>query len=336
MRCALLLLLVSCVTTPPPPPAPAPKPPPPVVPKENAVRTRAAPFDVRACVKAKPPAPFNAATLAAHLEVERARFESCLSTSESRTSPDAGATLDITTGPKPLTKVTADGLTDAGIACLESRVNDLALPTTPPPFTASLTIGVPFGAADLSASPLPEVVALRAAVTASCTCFESLGTNAPPQLVLRHAPNQPIDVVTASDPLADKMERCLEPALADLPSSELELTVDLPLLNASALHESPDAQPDIAEAQRATLVRHATAELALVRAQRAAIIKLLDVLATPLKRKPTPALTQRRRAQCESLVELDDALPNLRERAADTSQDADAPHPLCAGFRTVE
>ncbi len=311
-----LLVVTSCVTA---KPVPAPvKPVEPLVPapRANAVRVRALPFDVSACAKPTPPSALTKETLAAFLELERPRFEACLAPPTSRDRADATADLEVTVAATASARVTPRNVTPEGVACLEARVKDLALTgAASTPLVNVLVVAPPAGAPDASLELLPEVNALRAAVTSACSCFEVLGVNAPPQLVLTHGPHAPVDVVTSSDPLADAVERCLEAALQAQPRSALELTVDLPLLNGDATQESPDAAADVTKSQTEAMRRRHTARVNLLVARHAANQKQLETVAASYKRKPTPKLARSRVALCSELRSIEDELPAALERA---------------------
>ncbi|MDP1917459.1 MAG: hypothetical protein Q8L14_14560 [Myxococcales bacterium] len=335
-----LLVLTSCVTA---KPVPEPvKPVEPVVPapRANAVRVRALPFDVSACAKPAPPSGLTNETLAAFLELERPRFEACLAPPTSREKADATADLEVTVAATASARVTPRNVTAEGVACLEARVKDLALTgTASTPLVNVLVVAPPVGAPDPSLELVPEVNALRAAVTSACSCFEPLGLNAPPQLVLTHLPDAPIDVVTSSDPLADTVERCLEAALQAQPRSALELTLDLPLLNGDATQESPDAAADVAKAQTAAMSRRHAAHVKLLVARHAANQKQLELVAASYKRKPTPKLARSRVSLCGELRTIEDELPAALERAKSPTLNGSArivPTTLCASVKDVE
>ncbi|MBL8923374.1 MAG: hypothetical protein JNJ54_31265 [Myxococcaceae bacterium] len=315
-----LVLCTACVTAKPAPePAPPPAPPPVPTARPNAVRARATPFDVSVCAPAVSFTPLMGA-LQELLEYERARFEACLATPGSRDKADASADVNVTVSiGGAAVSVTPRDVTPEGVACLEAAAKRLTLTAAPKQvLTGTLVVAPPPGAPDPAVVLLPEVNALRAAVTQACACFEVLGTNAPPQLVLRVSPSTAVDVVTSADPLAAKLERCLEEQLAAHPRPSVELTVDLPLLHSGALQLSPDATPEIAEQQQQALARRRVALVKLLSARRAALVSSLDALATKLERKPTPALMKERRALCGTLFEVDDALPPALEAAKDT------------------
>lgn len=277
-------------------------------------------------MKARPPSPLTGATLSAFLEVEQPRFQACLVAEAS----DAGVTVELTVAQRLSVKLSAPSLSDAGSACLEAVGPTLGLSTAQPGVSASIAIEPPSGAE--ATANVPEAAVLRAAVTSSCECFEALSVNAPPQLVLHHLPRAPVDVVTASDPIAARLERCLEARLASIPGSEIELTVDLPLISSVALHESPDAASDVVTAQREAMARRARAEFGLLLTQHNTLTRQLDAMATPLKRKPTPALQRQRKAACTTLFGVEDALVGVRARVKAPGPEPE-PHPLCAGIR---
>lgn len=330
-----LLVLTSCVTAKPVPEPMKPVEPQVPAPRANAVRVRALPFDVSACAKPTPPSALTKETLAAFLELERPRFEACLAPPTSRERADATADLEVTVAATASARVTPRNVTAEGVACLEGRVKDLALTSAAStPLVNVLVVAPPVGAPDPSLELLPEVNALRAAVTSACSCFDVLGVNAPPQLVLTHLPDAPIDVVTSSDPLADTVERCLEAALKAQPRSALELTVDLPLLNGDATQESPDAAADVAKAQLEAMHRRHAAHVKLLVARHAANQKQLETVAASYKRKPTPKLARSRVSLCGELRSIEDELPAALERARDTSTRI-APTTLCTSVKAV-
>ncbi|MDP3500024.1 MAG: hypothetical protein Q8S33_06820 [Myxococcales bacterium] len=332
-----LLVLTSCVTA-----KPIPEPVEPLVPapRANAVRVRALAFDVSACAKPVPPSGLTNETLAAFLELERPRFEACLAPPTSRERPDASADLEVTVSATASARVTPRNVTAEGVACLEARVKDLTLTgAASTPLVNVLVVAPPVGAPDPSLELLPEVNALRAAVTSACSCFVALGVNAPPQLVLTHLPDAPIDVVTSSDPLADAVERCLEAALQAQPRTALELTVDLPLLNGDATQESPDAAADVVKAQTEAMRRRHAAHVKLLVARHAANQKQLETVAASYKRKPTPKLARSRVALCGELRSIEAELPAALERAKSPTLNGSAnvvPTTLCASVKSDE
>ncbi|MBL8940444.1 MAG: hypothetical protein JNM69_38210 [Archangium sp.] len=335
MRCSLLLLLAAGCTTAKPTPDPVVEKPQPVTARANAVRARAMPFDVSVCSKPAGPRPLTAETLAALLTLERPRFAECLVSPTSREKDDASAEVEVMVGHAVTVTVTPRSVAPEGAACLEQRVRALGLSSTTP-IAATMVVGVPPGAPSTAAQLLPEVNALRAAVASACSCFEPLGVNAPPQLVLTLGPSSATDVVTASDPLADKVERCLEQALAEFPRPSLELTVDLPLLNADANQESPDASDEVATTQREAMKRRAAAKLDLLLVQRTALVKQLEPIAQSYKRKPTPSLMKQRIALCGDLRVVEDALPAAVERATPPKPIDTEPSQLCASVKREE
>lgn len=331
-----LLVLSSCVTVKPPAAAPATAPQPAPAARPNALRVRALPFDVSACAKPTPPPSLTPETLAAFLEVERPRFEACLAPPTSREQADATADVELLVAAVTAVKVTPRNVAAEGVTCLEARAKALGLSAAAPPVRAVLVVAPPTGAPPPTVELLPEVNQLRAAVTQACGCFEALGVNAPPQLVLTHGAGGPVDVVTSGDPLADKVERCLEAALQSHPSSTLELTVDLPLLNGDATQPSPDAVPDVVAAQTAAMRRRHRARVALLVARRAALQAALEPVAASYKRKPTPKLAQRRVALCDELRALAAELPEALARADDaalTQATSVEPTALCASVK---
>ncbi len=335
-----LLVLTSCVTAKPVLEPVKPVEPAVPAPRTNAVRVRALPFDVSACTKPAPPRGLTKETLEAFLELERPRFGACLASPTSRDQANATAELEVTVAATVSARVTPRNVTPEGVACLEARVKDLSLTgAASTPLVHVLVVTPPEGAPAPSVELLPEVNALRAAVTGACACFEVLGMNAPPQLVLKHLPGAPIDVVTASDPLADKVERCLEAALQSQPRSSLELTVDLPLLNGDATQESPDAAADVVKAQTEAMKRRHAAHVKLLVARHAASQKQLEREATSYKRKPTPKLARSRVALCGELRSLEDELPAALERAKSAELTAStrlAPTTLCSSVKRTD
>jgi hypothetical protein len=311
-----VLLCAACVTSKPAPdPAPTPPPAPPPTARPNAVRARATPFDVSVCTPPVTVKPLLYA-LDALLEYERPRFEACLAPPTSRDKADASADVEVHAGAEP--KVTPRNVTPEGVACLEAAAKQLTLTAGPKQvIVGTLVVSPPPQAPDPAVVLLPEVNALRAAVTQACACFEALGTNAPPQLVLTAGPAAAVDVVTSADPLATKLERCLEEQLAAHPRPTVELTVDLPLLHSGALQPSPDATAEVAALQQQVLERRRLAWAKLLWARRQALVAHLASVAPSLKRKPTPTLMKERRALCEALFEVDDALPAALEAAKD-------------------
>lgn len=335
-----LLVLTSCVTAQPLPEPVKPVEPAVPAPRANAVRVRALPFDVSACAKPTPPTSPTKETLAAFLELERPRFEACLAPPSSRDKADASAELEVTVAATTTARTTPRNVTPEGVACLEARVKELTLTgASSAPLVHVLVVAPPTGAPDPSLELLPEVNALRAAVTSACSCFAILGVNAPPQLVLTHAPEGPVDVVTSPDPLADKVERCLEAALQAQPRSSLELTVDLPLINADATQESPDAAADVVKAQTDAMSRRHAAQVKLLVARHAALQKQLDGVAASYKRKPTPKLAKSRVALCDELRSIEDELPVALGRAkspALSEATRVAPTTLCGSVRRTD
>lgn len=336
MRCSLLLLVVAgCTTAKPTPDVVVEKAPEPITAKANAVRARAMPFDVSVCAKPVTVRPVNAETLTAALALEQPRFAECLAAPTSREQDDASADVEVMVGADVTAKVTPRNLRTEGIACLEQRVQQLGVHSATP-FTARMVVGVAAGAPSTTAQMLPEVSAVRAAVGAACSCFEPLGLNAPPQLVLKLGPSSALDVVTASDPLADKVERCLEQTLAEFPRPSLELTVDLPLLNSDANQESPDASDEVITTQRQAMKQRAAARLDLLLVQRTELVKQLEPVAQSYKRKPTPSLMKQRIALCGELRAVEDALPAAVERAAPPKAVDTEPSQLCASVKREE
>lgn len=308
-----LLLLTSCATAKPPPPPP---PPPPPKARANAVRLRVAPLDVSVCAKPDAVAPLTRETLSALLELERSRFEPCVTD-----TADGGVLVELTAGPAGLTPKSQD-------PCLSGAAAGLQL-TAPQPVTASLTLAP---GPERGPEAVPEAWALREAVSRACTCFEGLGVNSPPQLLLIHKPGAPVDIVTAEDPLAAKVERCLEEQLAAQPAPSLEVTIDLPLLNADASADAAkDVSPQVDEAQRLASQRRARARLVLLEARRAALLARLTPLVGPLKRKPTPKLMRERSQWCALLLEVDEAL-----EAIGPAPMTDGAVDPCAGARPAE
>jgi len=311
-----LLVLTSCVTAKPVPEPVKPVEPPVPQPRANAVRVRALPFDVSACAKPTTPSSLTKETLAAFFELERPRFEACLAPPNSRDTADASADLEVTVAATTTARITPRHVTPEGVACLDARVKELALlGSASTPLFNVLVVAPPVGAPDPALELLPEVNALRAAVTSACSCFQVLGVNAPPQLVLKHLPDGPLDVVTSADPLADKVERCLEASLRAQPRSSLELTVDLPLINADATQESPDAAADVVKAQTGAMSRRHAAQVKLLVARHAGLQTQLEGVAASYKRKPTPKLASSRAALCGELRSIEDELPAAFERA---------------------
>jgi hypothetical protein len=335
-----LLVLTSCVTAKPVLEPVKPVEPAVPAPRTNAVRVRALPFDVSACAKSAPPRGLTKETLEAFLEVERPRFGACLASPTSRDKADATAELEVTVAATVSARVTPRNVTPEAVACLEARVKDLSLTgAASTPLVHVLIVAPPDGAPAPSVELLPEVNALRAAVTGACECFAVLGMNAPPQLVLKHLPEAPIDVVTASDPLADKVERCLEAALQSQPRSSLELTVDLPLINGDATQESPDAAADVVKAQTEAMKRRHAAHVKLLAARHAATLKQLESVAASYKRKPTPKLARSRVALCGELRSIEDELPAALGRARSptlTDSTRVVPTALCASVKPEE
>lgn len=335
MRSSLLLFVAAACTTAKPTPDPVVvEPPKPITAKANAVRARALPFDVSVCAKPVGVRPLTVETLTAALMLEQPRFAECLASPTSREQDDASADVEVMVNSTVTMKVTPRGLRAEGSACLEQRVQQLGL--TGPNVTASTAVGVPTGAPSSTLQLLPEVNAVRAAVASACSCFEPLGVNAPPQLVLKLGPSSAPDVVTAADPLADKVERCLEQTLADFPRPSLELTIDLPLINSDASQESPDASDEVVTTQRQVMKRRATARLELLMAQRTALVKQLEPIAQSYKRKPTPSLMKQRIALCSELRVVEDALPLAVERAVPSKPIDIEPSQLCASVKRDE
>lgn len=335
MRCSLLLLVATACTTAKPTPDPVVEKPQPITAKANAVRARAMPFDVSVCTKPVTVRPLNAETFTAALALEHPRFAECLASPQSREKDDASADVQVMVQPEVVVKVTPRNLRSEAVSCLEQRILQLGV-KSPTPFTATTVVGVPEGAPSSSLQLLPEVNAVREAVASACSCFEPLGVNAPPQLVLKLGPSSAADVVTAADPLADKVERCLEQALADFPRPSLELTVDLPLLNSDANQESPDANDEVIATQRTAMKRRAVARLDLLLVQRSALVKQLEPVAQSYKRKPTPSLMKQRIALCGDLRAVEDALPAAVERAALPKPIDTEPSQLCASVKREE
>lgn len=335
MRSSLLLFVAAACTTAKPTPDPVVvQPPKPITAKANAVRARALPFDVSVCAKPVSVRPLTTETLTAALTLEQPRFAECLASPTSREQDDASADVEVMVSSTVTMKVTPRGLRAEGSTCLEQRVQQLGL--TGANVTASTVVGVPAGAPSSTLQLLPEVSAVRAAVGAACSCFEPLGVNAPPQLVLTLGPTTPLDVVTAADPLADKVERCLEQTLADFPRPSLELTIDLPLINSDATQESPDASDEVVTTQRQSMKRRAAARLELLMAQRGALVKQLEPIAQSYKRKPTPSLMKQRIALCGELRVVEEALPLAVERAALSKPIDTEPSQLCASVKREE
>lgn len=335
MRSSLLLFVAAACTTAKPTPDPVVvEPPKPITAKANAVRARALPFDVSVCAKPVGVRPLTVETLTAALMLEQPRFAECLASPTSREQDDASADVEVMVNSTVTMKVTPRGLRAEGSACLEQRVQQLEL--TGANVTASTVVGVPAGAPSSTLQLLPEVNAVRAAVASACSCFEPLGVNAPPQLVLKLGPSSAPDVVTAADPLADKVERCLEQTLADFPRPSLELTIDLPLLNSDANQESPDASDEVVTTQRQAMKRRAVAKLGLLLAQRTAIVKQLEPIAQSYKRKPTPSLMKQRIALCGELRVVEEALPLAVERALPSKPIDTEPSQLCASVKRDE
>lgn len=334
MRWAGLLFIAACKTT---EPTTEPLKPPPPKARENAVRVRVAPFDVSACAKPTPLAPVTKETLAALLDAERPRFEACLVPPSAREKLEGSATLDVAVTVKEASvKVTPRDVTPEGVGCLESAVKTLALAGASA--GAQLTVSSPPGSPDPTIQLLPEANTLRAAVTSACGCFE-LGVNAPPPLVLTIGPASALDVVTSADPISEKVERCLEAALAAHPKPTVELTLDLPLINADAAALSPDASPEILALQDQAMKRRHSAEVVLLDARRTALLKQLEPIAASYKRKPTPKLTRERQTLCEAILEIEESLPVALERAknADLTKNVSTePAQLCAFARTAE
>lgn len=330
-----VLLCAACVTSKPAPePTPIPPPPSPPAARPNAVRARATPFDVSVCTPPVTVKPLLYA-LDALLEYERPRFEACLASPTSRDKADASAEVEVQVGAEP--KVTPRNVTPEGVSCLEAAAKQLALSASPKQvIVGRLVVAPPPQAPAPDVVLLPEVNALRDAVTKACACFEALGTNAPPQLVLSAGPSISVDVLTSSDPLAVKVERCLEERLATHPRPAVELTVDLPLLHSGALQPSPDASTEVATLQEQALARRRLAHAKLLWARRQALVAQLSSLAPSLKRKPTPALMQERRTLCQALFAVDDALPSALEAAKDAELSKAvlvAPVQTCAAVR---
>lgn len=313
----LMAVQVACKTAAPTPDvAPSPPVPPQPVAKANAVRARGTPFDVSACAPVTLPVPLTTETLAAFLEVERPRFEQCLAPTSSREAPEASAELAVTVTAR-VAQVTVEGrgLSAAAKTCLEETVAGLGL-SAAGSTSARLSVVAPVGSPEPGASGVPEVEALRQAIARACACFASVGVNAPPQLVVQARSNAPLDVVTASDIVSTRVERCLEETVV-APSSTLELTVDLPLLNGEANQTSPDASPDIVAAQELAMARRHVAQANLLVARRVGLKLRLDALAISLKRKPTPALRKERGSLCQMLFEVDDDLTRRVRQATD-------------------
>ncbi|MDX2009199.1 MAG: hypothetical protein SFW67_03360 [Myxococcaceae bacterium] len=319
---------VACKTAAPAPdPSPAAPPPPtrPVA-KANAVRARATPFDVAACSTLSAPVPLTNETLRAWLEVERPRFEQCLAPTAARTRAQASARLTLTSASSGArVEVTPEGLAPGAVACLEASARALPLPSAGD-LEARLTVVAPVGSAEPGASVVPDAEALRERVTSACACFGALGLNAPPQLVVHARPGLPLEVVTTTDVIAERLERCLEASVA-APDSPLEVTLDLPLLNGDSNQSSPDASSDVVAAQDVAMARRHLGRLELLLARRAALAQQVAALATSLKRKPTPALRQRRASLCAALFEVDDELPLEARTAADAATRAKLPRP---------
>ncbi len=293
------------------------------------------PFDVSVCSKPVTVRPLTAETLSALLALEQPRFSECLASPGSREKDDASAEVEVSVAAAVTAKVTPRNVASQGISCLEQRVQQLVL-THPAPLTSTLTVSPAAGAPSTTAQLLPEVNAIRAAVGAACSCFEPLGLNAPPQLLLKLGPSSAPDVVTASDPLADTVERCLEQTLVEFPRPSLDLTVDLPLINSDANQESPDANEEIIATQREAMKRRAVAKLDLLLVQRAALVKQLEPIAQSYKRKPTPSLMKQRIAVCGELRAVEDALPAAVERAVPSKPVDTEPSQLCASVKREE
>jgi hypothetical protein len=334
-----VLVTLGCKTTEPVQDAVKTPPPPPPKAKENAVRLRAPAFDVSACVKPPVLTPVTKETLAAWLDFERPRFEACLMPATARDKADANAQLDVSVSAKETSvKIAAQNVTPLGVSCLEATVKAMNV-TNASTVTAQLFVAPPADAPAPNVELLPEANALRAAVTQSCQCFTGLSVNAPPQLVLKMGPETPLDVVTAADPLAEKVERCLEEALAAHPRPTVELTIDLPLLNGDATAQSPDASSELAAHQDALMKRRHSALVGLLEAQRTALLKVIEAVSTSAKRKPTPKLIKERQALCETLIEVEDALPGAVERAKNPALSKVVslePSQLCAFARTSD
>jgi hypothetical protein len=268
--------------------------------------------------------PLTKETLSALLEVERPRFEACLAPTASRLEALAGANLTVVaSGPGARVSVTPRGLSPAAVACLEATGAGLNATATQE-VEASLSVATPAGSTEPGAGVVPDAELLRQRVTSACPCFAAIGVNAPPQLVITARPQAPLDVLTTSDLIADRLERCLEETVAPLEGT-LEVTLDLPLLNGDAHQPSPDASADVALLQDAAMARRHSAALQLALARRRALEQQLKPVATSLKRKPTPALVKQRAALCRALVEVDDEATRRARLAAEAITRAKGP-----------
>jgi hypothetical protein len=272
---------------------------------------------VAACTSPAPVNPLTRETLQALLDFERPRFEQCLVDADSLLKTDASADVEVVVAATARASVSARNLTPEGVACLEKVPAKLKLPPSSSPLVARLVVNPPAGAPEPNPEFLPEVTLLRKEVVAACACFELLGANAPPQLLLVQKPGKPVDILTTSDPLADKIERCLEERLSAHTPPAFEVTVDLPLLNGDAQQDSPDASPDVVEAQRRAMATRHRANAKLLEARRAALEKQLEPVVLGLKRKSTPALIKQRAKLCQLMFDIEDELVASVQRATE-------------------
>jgi hypothetical protein len=323
----LTAIQLACKTAAPTPDAPDPITPPPApapVARANAVRARATPFDVAACAPVLAATPLTRETFAALLEAERPRFEQCLAPAASRTASQASAELSVVASARGVrVTVTPRALSDEAVACLEARGAALAVSATME-LQAGLTIDAPVGSSDPEAAVVPEAEVLRRRLSEACACFTAIGLNAPPQLVVTSRPGAPLDVVTAADVIAGRVERCLEETVPGMDGA-LEVTIDLPLLNGDANQPSLDASADVVAAQDQAMARRHVAALQLLLARRSALERQLKGVATSLKRKATPTLLKQRASLCRQLFAVEEEASGRAQLATEAVARAKGP-----------
>jgi hypothetical protein len=327
------------------------------------------PFDVATCFPGKLNLgkSANEYTLQAAYRGARPAINECLADGKAQnanapTKGKAGISLD---GTGTSVTVTGDGLQGAAAACIEKAIRAQLEGVSAPPGGKPVTLEGPFerepaGMVRMGLNEASDVQgAIRLGLPQWCSCFESIRTQAPPELagsvtLTRSDVTQNADKLKApdggqvtgkgvisalqpSDPSGSQVASCVNQKVESLPlkstSEQLVVPAQVLLVNSNGSPTMPAStapQMQFAQLDAVREVRQAEAFAALARRQNVANAYDAQVQAYQAaanskdskKRKTAGALVKDLKGGCASLVRADDEYTKALESEATVEQQA--------------
>jgi hypothetical protein len=327
------------------------------------------PFDVATCFPGKLDLGkvANEYTLQAAYRAARPAINECLADGklQNASAPTKGKAAVSLDGTGTSVTVTAEGLQPAAVACLEKAIRTQLEAVSAPPGGKPVTLEGPFERepASMVRMGLNEASdvqgSIRLAVPQWCSCFESIRTQAPPELVgpvtlTRSDVTKNADKLKApdggqvtskgvasalqpSDPSGSQVASCINQKVESLPlkstSEQLVVPAQVLLVNSNGSPTMPAStvpQMQFAQLDAVRELRQAQAFAALARRQNVADAYDAQVQAYQAaakskdskKRKTAGALVKDLKGGCASLVKADDEYTKALESEAAVEQQA--------------